>query len=294
MKNNELKALITLLDDPDPEIYDHVRDQIKSKGLMVIPSLESAWSSSLNAILQERIEEVIHDIQFSDLKIKFKKWKHQGVNADLLEAMILVAKYQYPDFNENVIKNQLEEYRNKLIPVINAQKTPLEKIRILNYYFYQVWGFKGNTKNYHAPQNSYINDVLERKKGNPLLLSVVYLLIAQSVSMPVYGVNLPQHFVVSYIDVDDVFSNIDPISYPKVLFYVNTFNNGAIFSIKEINDFIIQLKLKPHSSFYYPCTNLEIIERVFNNLLFSYKKIGDEEKIKEINTLKKAIGYSVV
>src|SRR6478736_249860 len=73
-----------------------------------------------------------------------------------------------------------------------------EKIKIINHVLYNVHGFKGNTDQYHDPSNSFINNVLESKRGNPIMLAVVYMLIAQRLNMPIYGVNLPQHFVLGY------------------------------------------------------------------------------------------------
>ena len=76
----------------------------------------------------------------------------------------------------------------------------MEKVRVLNHIIFDVHGFSGNTANFHAPQNSYINNVLESKKGNPLSLSVLYAVIAQRLDVNIYGVNLPEHFILAYVE----------------------------------------------------------------------------------------------
>jgi hypothetical protein len=83
---------------------------------------------------------------------------------------------------------------------MNFDLNPTEKVKILNYILYQVHGFKGNVDSYHDPSNSFLNQVLETKKGNPILLAVLYILIAQRLNIPIYGVNLPQHFVLAYLE----------------------------------------------------------------------------------------------
>ncbi|HEV7230802.1 MAG TPA: transglutaminase-like domain-containing protein, partial [Bacteroidia bacterium] len=141
-----------------------------------------------------------------------------------------------------------------------------------------------NTTNYHAPQNSYINNVLESKKGNPLSLSILYLIIAQDLSIPIFGVNLPEHFVLAYIDEENQFP-VYGETPNKVLFYINPFSKGAVFSSKEIDAFLKQLKLPMEQTYYEPCPNVDIIKRVFRNLILAYEKLGYPTKVKELENL---------
>jgi regulator of sirC expression with transglutaminase-like and TPR domain len=110
---------------------------------------------------------------------------------------------------------------------------------------------------------------------------MLYLIIAQKLNIPVYGVNLPQHFILAYTT-----EMVKPIPDENdVLFYINPFNKGAIFTRREIELFIRQLKVKPVESFFAPCTNINIIKRLINNLKFSYDKSGQHEKIDNLETL---------
>ena len=126
--------------------------------------------------------------------------------------------------------------------------------------------------------------MVESKKGNPLSLSILYAIVGQKLGIPVYGVNLPQHFILSYVD------NGSPgETYMKkgdqVLFYVNPFSRGAVFSKKEIDAFLKQLNVEPEPSYYEPCTNLDIIKRLLNNLINSYDKLGYPSKKEELKEL---------
>jgi len=283
MDNKEIDALIRLLDDTDPEVSRHIQERLLSYGKEVIPYLENAWEHSFEPGLQENIEGVIHKIQFNTLTDEIKAWA-RSKDQDLLEGTILVARYQYPDLDEDKIRVTLNDIRKDAWIEMNDNLTALEKIKVLNQVFFEAHGFSGNTANFHAPQNSFINSVLDTKKGNPLLLAVIYSIIAQQLDMPVYGVNLPEHFILAYVNDN----NTEPIPGEqelKVLFYINAFSKGSIFPRSEVDKFLKQLKIKPHAHYYEPCKNLEIIQRMIRNLIFSYDKLGHGEKVDELETL---------
>ncbi|RLD82131.1 MAG: hypothetical protein DRJ15_02375, partial [Bacteroidetes bacterium] len=73
-KHSELKALISLLDEPDGEVYEQIKNKIHAHGIESIPVLESAWEASFDPILQERIEDIIHMIQLDDLYAELSSW----------------------------------------------------------------------------------------------------------------------------------------------------------------------------------------------------------------------------
>src|ERR1051325_9902820 len=102
MKKTEIDALIQLLDDSDTEIYGHIESRLIDLGKEVIPMLENAWSKSLDALLQQRIENIIHKIQLTSLKNELKLWIENG-SVDLIKGAMIVARYQYPDLNEAAI-----------------------------------------------------------------------------------------------------------------------------------------------------------------------------------------------
>jgi len=102
--------------------------------------------------------------------------------------------------------------------------------------------------------------------------------------MPIFGVNLPQHFILAYMD--EVYGEkIVMEDENEVLFYVNPFNKGAVFTQREIELFIKHLKLKPNVSFYKPCDNTDIIRRLIENIIASYNKLGYLEKVEELNDI---------
>jgi regulator of sirC expression with transglutaminase-like and TPR domain len=283
LKEQELNALISLLDDPDETVFSEIQTKLLSLGHNVIPLLENAWENSFDPILQGRIENIIHKIQFDNIEGQLLHWV-QHEQDSLLKGILLVARYQYPDLDEKKILKQIEQIKQDVWLELNNNLTALEKVRVINHILFDVHGFGGNTTNYHAPQNSYLNNVLESKKGNPLSLSILYLIISQDLSIPIYGVNLPEHFVLAYIDEENPFPVYSETTN-KVLFYINPFSKGAVFSSKEIDAFLKQLKLPLEQTYYEPCPNVDIIKRVFRNLILAYEKLGYPSKVKEIENL---------
>lgn len=285
MNRKEVDALIRLLDDSDKDIYSHIESRLIHYGKDVIPILENAWSSSMDAIMQQRIENVIHKIQFDDLKHELHVWSYSSSH-DLMKGIILVARYQYPELDVETIQKQLDKIRKDAWLEMNDGLTALEQIKVLNKIFFEIHGFAGNTQNYHAPQNSFVNIVLETRKGNPLMLSMLYLEIARSAGIPVYGVNLPEHFILCYKDELNDPVAIDDNS--KILFYINPFSKGDVFNKKEIDNFLKQLKIPKDKAYYEPCTNKDMIQRLIRNLMNSYHKLGFMDKVDELSELMKA------
>lgn len=284
LNESELKALISLLDDNDGEVISHISERLITLGANVIPVLEDAWSKSFDAVLQERIENIVHKIQFDTLKSELKKWCEKNSD-DLLAGCMLVARYQYPDLDETKVREQLNKIKREIYEVFDKNLAPLEKVNVMNRVLFDSYGFNGNTSNFHAPQNSFINSVLETRRGNPLMLCSVYSIIARQLDVPLLGVNLPEHFILAYQEKNN--AALYEYTYPEanVLFYVNAFSRGAIFNKKDIDQFLNKLNLKPNKIFYEPCSNIDIIKRSLRNLAFSYQKLNEEEKLAEIEEL---------
>ncbi len=285
INNKEVNALIDLLDDPDDNIFVTVKDRLLDIGEKVIPTLESVWETSFNPTVQTRIENIIHRIQFEKITESLKIWK-KDINADLWYGSMLIAKYQYPDLNEEQLKKLIQLIRQDVWLELNEQLTALEKVKVINHIIFDVHQFKGNTENYNSPENSYLNRVIENKKGNPLTLGILYLLIARQLNLPLYGVNLPEHFVLAYMNEND---DEEKKWVDKILFYVNPFSRGAIFSRKEIDIFLRQLNIPAREMYYAPCTNVDIIQRLIRNLMSAYTKLGNIEKVNELDELLKIL-----
>lgn len=284
INETEVNSLIRLLDDPDQEIYNHVHEKLLSYGSEVIDYLENAFGEAFDPIQQERIANLVHEIQFDILKNDLRLWQHSGA-FDLLQGTLVINRYQYPDLDEQKVINQIEAIKRDIWIQMMNESSPPEQIKLINHVFYSIYGFSGNTANHLDPQNSYLSQVLETKKGNHSLLAIIYSIIAQKLDIPVYGVNLPQHFILAYMD-ESRQSEFEG----GVLFYINAFNKGLIFGRRDVDMFLKQLNVKYDKQFYEPCSNTEIIKRVLRNLISAYEHLGSPEKVAELNELLEILG----
>ncbi|MBR9774075.1 MAG: hypothetical protein GYB55_03350 [Cytophagales bacterium] len=278
MTDKELNALVSLLDDGDQEIKEHVRDKILSLGNQIIPFLENKWEGSFNPELQKEIEEIVHDMQLNLLKERLSNWKNSQ-ERELLEGLWIVNTYLYPDLEFDQLNALMQQIYFDVWTNFKNELSVYDKIKLINNVLFNDLKFSANTKNFHSPANSMLKTVLETKKGNPISLCSVYLLVAKKLGLPVYGVNLPNLFVLTY-------------QSGKFNFYINAFNKGLIFTKQDINNYLDHLKLDPKPEYYEPCENIEIIRRVIRNLIFSFEKIGDLDKSKEVNQLLKIVNQT--
>lgn len=284
MPDNELIALIALLDDPDKEVYNAVSENIINHGSSVVTLLEKAWEASSNELAQRRIESLIHSIQLNTTIENLTRWVNLGA-IDLLEGAFYLALYQYPDLQFTTTEKAVEKIKKDVWLELTENLTALEKVKILNHIFYDVHGFTSNTANFFAPQNQFINQVIESKKGGPITLAILYSTVAQRLGLPIYTVNLPKNFILAYKDRFKATQSEDPRD--NILFYINPFNKGAVLGRREIEHFLNQQNIEPKEEFFLPCSNKVTIAQLISSLNYSYEKLGNHEKMNDLNLIMK-------
>lgn len=283
MDKDKLQALISLLDDPDEEVFQTVEGELLKGQVEIVPELEKAWETSLDGSYQQRLEALIHQLQFRDVKSQLRDWILNS--DDLLYGAYLVSKYQYPGLKYEDVNAQVTKIRMEVWLELNDHLTALEKVRMINHVMFNIHGFSRNTSNFLSAQNSLICDVLDTRKGNPITLSVIYSVVAQRLGLPVFGVNLPKNFILAYMDETSDLVRTDEGVDGAVLFYINPINKGTVLGKKEIEFFIRQQKLELKVSYFLPCNNREIIQRMLNNLVVAYESAGQKGKVSEIEEL---------
>jgi regulator of sirC expression with transglutaminase-like and TPR domain len=277
---NTLIALINLLDEPDEAAFQVIREQVLLQGMEAVKPLERALENTFSSVVQERIHGIIRKLQQDSLYFEFLNWLTIG-SSDLLQGLILVTKTQYPELDAKKIIITIEQLKVDIWIELNENLTALENIKVLNHILFDIHHFDGNRSDMLAPQNNYINSLLETKKGSPLSLGMLFIILGQKLGLPLYGVNLPQHFILAYLTEP----GIENPTEDDVLFYINPFNKGAVFTRREIELFVGQMKIKPDRSFFAPCSNPDIIQRLINNLIFSYNRSGNADKIEDLENL---------
>lgn len=272
MNTQDFKAMISLLDDSDSEVVDIIQEKIKKLGYEAIPLLEKEWDYYCeNPLIQNKIENLLYGLQVHHLIVGFKEWTSNG-GEDLLRGLWLVSRLVYPENKIEQMRAEINKIYMDVWVLSNEKMHPSDLLKVMNDVIFNKVGFEPNVKNFHAPQNSLFNQVLEQRKGNPVTLSCLYILLAKRLDIPLYGVNLPNLFVTIF-------------DYPGHKFYVNPFNRGQVFYEKDIDDYLKQMNLQPRKEYYQACTNIDIVLRVLTNLAYAYQKTGDEARESQVNQI---------
>lgn len=194
----------------------------------------------------------------------------------LAEAALLIAQDEYPNLDIHQYLGTLEEMATIARLRIQGAKGPDEIIEALNSHLFVELGFTGNLEDYYNPRNSFLNDVLDRRTGIPITLSVVYIEIGRRLNLPIQGVGLPGHFIVRYDGAEPAF--IDP------------FNGGERLTEVDCRQRLGEIFGAPiafRSEWLAPVGNRQILTRILHNLKGIY--IRKEELRRAIPVVEKIL-----
>lgn len=270
MTEKELAALASLLDEDDEKILGMIEQQIYMLGTQMIPYLEAEWQNQTNEQTQKRIENIVHHLQYDGVLQDLKYW-YEHEQEDLLKGLWIIAKYRYHQCSLEALQEEIENIYTDVWQLFRDDLHPYDQVRMLNSIIFGKHKLRPN-RDFQAVDNSMINKVLETRVGNPIALCCVYMLVAKRLNLPIYGVNLPNIFILTYKN--DLFQ-----------FYINPTNKGVIFQRSDIDNYIEQLKITNSPVYYEPCSHVDILRRVLRNLLYAYEKAEAPQNMKEVKRL---------
>jgi len=184
----------------------------------------------------------------------------QDEEINLAEAALLIAAEEYPRIDVESYLDRLDQFGDLVREQAADAQTPLEIITSLNTALFEQLGFHGNRENYYDPRNSYLNEVIDRRTGIPITLTVMLIDVARRIGFPIKGVGLPFHFIAKHQSAGgDLF--IDP------------FNAGRLLSYAGCEELVRRMsggKLDLQSSHLEAVTNKQILMRMLSNLLGIY------------------------
>jgi len=134
----------------------------------------------------------------------------------LFSSALLIAKDEYPTLATADYESQLQDYGVRLRKILDPTDTAAVQLRTLNGFLFDELGFSGNEQDYYDPRNSYLNDVLDRRLGNPISLAVVQIELARRLDVPLEGVSFPGHFLVR-LPLDEGIVVLDPFQKGRSL-----------------------------------------------------------------------------
>lgn len=279
LNDRELIALVNLIDDEDNSIYKHVETKIIEQGYRALPFLNNSLSITKSIIAKERLDILIEKLKYDNLLHEITEWKKVDSH-NLLKGCIIVARYAYPDIDSETIFNQVNEIFRKVENELKKTgQSRTEIVKALNKVILSDLNFKGNKQNYSSINNSFINKVMEDKIGNPIMLSVLYLLVAKRFSIPLIGINSPGHFVLGYINpLIDIAKATKNELMDNLLFYLSPFYEGAVYQPSDFDKMLKIYNLTELDKNTLPANNVDIIKRIMNNVIYAIDQSGDKEQ----------------
>lgn len=187
---------------------------------------------------------------------------------DLGRAALAIASQEYPDLKIDDYLSQLDGLGQVVELRIGDERNPYRIIAALNTVLFKELGFQGNRSEYYDPKNSFLNDVITRKKGIPISLSVVYMEVARRVGLSLEGIGFPGHFLVKYDDGD-------------VEILIDVFDGGEIRAREDLDRMLQQLyrgQVSYQPGFVAALGKRDILRRMLNNLKWIYLERGEPLK----------------
>lgn len=186
--------------------------------------------------------------------------RRSDAEIDLAGACLIVARHEYPSLDTGAYLRRLDEMASEVRDLIGNERHPLTVAAGLSRYMFGDMGYSGVIEEYFDPRASYLNDVLDRRRGMPISLSIVYMEIARRAGFQVDGVGLPGHFIVKH-------------PQPGGDLFVDPFNHGVILSPTECADKVREIyngAVEFQPGMLGAVTKRQILSRAIHNLKTIY------------------------
>ena len=273
MKEQEFKALISLLEDEDPRIGDHVEQKLLSMGMEILSRLEQAWEIENNERVQTRIEDIIHVIQSQETVDKLIEWM-EDPHPSLLEGWFLLTKFRYPELEFEISYNAIQRLVHKIWLEFTPGMNVPQRLKVINRMLYQRENYKANRSVPLDPKNYFLNGFLETKKGGPISLAILYLIIANELKLPIRGIPVPGHFILVCED-------------KRTRFFLDPINKGTFFTKQDLERYLKEVNADQDPEKYKPVTTKSVIKELAKTILICFKRDEkpDEVKIQQWESL---------
>tara|TARA_R110000868_G_scaffold259361_16_gene517538 strand:- start:9101 stop:9916 length:816 start_codon:yes stop_codon:yes gene_type:complete len=262
------------MDDPDPFIQESVQSRFIELGENAVPILDEYRLEIKNKEEKHRVGNIIHQLTFETLKTDFHELLEQGIkNREGLEkASFMLARFGNATLREREYSKKLDHFAEMVEPTIRYRLDERRRMKQLVKFVFEDLNFSGDTEDYHNPANCFMDQVINRRRGLPITLSMVVMFLARRLEMPFFGVNMPIHFMLNYIsDKEEVL--IDP------------YDNGAIVTYDQCYFFLKKNNIEPKPDHFRIASDLEILIRCIRNLIHSYERKEMPERVEDLKKL---------
>lgn len=265
-REGEKSALLKLLGDEDPAVYQAVRQKILSYGVSAADWMHRSTLSS-DPVLRRRAIEIVQHLARQTADNRFLSFcLSQSEELDLEAGIFLLAQTQYPEINVEAYQALIDSHAESIREGMGARASGESIIATINQLLFGELHYRGNEQNYYDPENSYLNRVMDRRTGNPISLCALYLLIASRLKLPMAGIGMPGHFLCRY-------------QTSKEGFFIDAFNQGKVLSKAECVAYLRHARGMFQESDLAPATPKRILLRMCSNLHQIYTRLGLRDEI---------------
>ncbi len=266
----EIRSLISLLDEDDPQNLDRIQQKILDLGTPTIPYLDEL-RGHCDPDITARIDALTRRIHFHSLQEDFRKFAASPA-PDLELGVWLVARFGYPDADPAKYSARLDAIADLVRRTLPEGAPPAQALQQLSSQLFGAKGFRGNEKHYYDPDNSYLNRVIENRRGIPVSLAVLYLLVGRRLGLPIYGVATPGHFLVGMR------------LGPKIS-YLDAYDRGRLMTLADVQHMLSRSGYEFRPEYVAPADARDILARMMRNLVSIYQKSAQTDRAEMLSSL---------
>lgn len=266
----KLAGALKLLDDESAEIQKIVQNQLYENALEIVINRDG-YRSQLDKTDQIHFDNLLGELHLEITTRAFKRLLDNAIeDVDLESAVLIISYWSDPTINCTELKKQIDAMSLSISADLPKIGHPLGFIDHINEYLFHELGIQGNSADYYNPENSFLHKLIQTRKGIPITIGILYMLISSRLGLPIYGVPLPGHFILKFFNEED-----------EIFF--DPFYNGKIYSRRTCYRYLQNVNVENQEKILNGCSNLDIITRVLKNLQLVYSSYQyDSEKIVQI------------
>lgn len=276
LSDAEMRALVRLLGDADLKTARIARRHLERQGERTFPYLgEGACGRDPRVRARSRL--LLDRLQFDSLLLAAREYGAlPDDEMDLEYGALLVARFGAFALDMFSCSRQLDRMAADLAPRLASYDEMDNILDVIKDYLFSELGFAGDRETPRDPQNSYLDRVLDRRRGLPISLSVVYLLVGQRLGLPVHGVGMPGHFLVRYDGPDETV-------------WIDAFEGGLILERADCTRRLRALGYRYEASYLEPVSHRMIVARMLANLIRTFAHAQEEVHVRRLTRLLEAV-----
>ncbi|MDR9419900.1 transglutaminase family protein [Gracilimonas sp.] len=271
---NEIESLLFLMDDPDPFVKESVENRLQELGENAVPLLDEYRAEVNTEDAREKVNEIIHKLTFETLEQDFLEILEGGVKTrrSLETAIFTLARFGNPTLRISNYQAKLDHFADIVEHQVKYKLDEKRKMKGFLKFIFEDLNFRGDAEDYHAPRNCFLDKVIDNRKGLPISLSLIVMFVARRLELPFFGINMPIHFMLNYVgDKEELL--IDP------------YDNGAIVTYDQCYFFLKKNNIEARPEHFQIATNMDIILRCIRNLIHSYERKEEMERVVDLRKL---------